>query len=206
MHDFFTTTDTYVERQFRVVDSKLKNEGIGNVYGNKYMDVSNPSGFKIYVILFVADDENVKQLYTYAEKKFHELNDKYCRYIATVDLDKIRRQYNTIVSDGDVVSKHNFRLPESIQISHDSDGVEYRNHLFVNDDTGRVKFKLNTWEAGVIAEEEKQENFVCWIRNPDRASCALCIPYEIDTITRPTYSDFIVVKKRRYFRIGNRYP
>lgn len=195
VHDLFTTTDTDVDRQFRVAESKLKNEGIGNVYGNKYMDVSNPNGFKIDVILFVADDENIKQLHTYAEKRFHELNDKYRRYIATVDSDKIRRQYDTIVSDGDVVSKHNFRLPETIQIPHDSDGVEYRNHLFVNDDTGKVKLKLNTWEAGVIAEEEKQEDFVCWIRNPDRAPWALCIPYEIDTITKPTYPDFIVVRR-----------
>lgn len=195
VHDLFTTTDTDVERQFRVADSKLKNEGIGNVYGNKYMDVSNPNGFKIDVILFVADDENMKQLHLYAEKRFHELNDKYRRYIATVDSDQIRRQYDTIVSDGDIVSKHNFRLPETIQIPHDSDGVEYRNHLFVNDDTGKVKLKLNTWEAGVIAEEEKQEDFVCWIRNPQRAPWALCIPYEIDAITKPTYPDFIVVRR-----------
>lgn len=195
VHDLFTTTDTDVERQFRVADSKLKNEGIGNVYGNKYMDVSNPNRFKIDVILFVADDENMKQLHLYAEKRFHELNDKYRRYIATVDSDQIRRRYDTIVSDGDIVSKHNFRLPETIQIPHDSDGVEYRNHLFVNDDTGKVKLKLNTWEAGVIAEEEKQEDFVCWIRNPQRAPWALCIPYEIDAITKPTYPDFIVVRR-----------
>lgn len=195
VHDLFTTTDTDVDRQFRIADSKLKNEGIGNVYGNKYMDVSNPNEFKIDVILFVADDENIKQLHTYAEKRFHELNDKYRRYIATVDSDKIRRQYDNIVSDGDIVSKHNFRLPETIQIPHDIDGVEYRNHLFVNDDTGNVKLKLNTWEAGVLAEEEKQEDFVCWIRNPDRASWALCIPYEIDTIIKPAYPDFIVVRR-----------
>lgn len=195
VHDLFTTTDTDVDRQFRIADSKLKNEGIGNVYGNKYMDVSNPNEFKIDVILFVADDENIKQLHIYAEKRFHELNDKYRRYIATVDSDKIRRQYDNIVSDGDIVSKHNFRLPETIQIPHDTDGVEYRNHLFVNDDTGNVKLKLNTWEAGVLAEEEKQEDFVCWIRNPDRASWALCIPYEIDTITKPAYPDFIVVRR-----------
>lgn len=195
VHDLFTTTDTDVDRQFRVADSKLKNEGIGNVYGNKYMDINDPNGFKIDVILFVADDDNLKNLHNYAEKRFHDLNDKYRRYIATVDSDKIRRLYDTIVSDGDVVSKHNFRLPETIQIPHDSDGVEYRNHLFVDDETGFAKLKLNTWETGVIEEEEKQDDFICWIRNPVRAPWALCIPYEIDTITKPTYPDFIVVRR-----------
>lgn len=195
VHDLFTTTDTDVDRQFRVADSKLKNEGIGNIYGNKYMDINDPNGFKIDIILFVADDENLKNLHNYAEKRFHELNDKYRRYIATVDSDKIRRQYDTIVSDGDVVSKHNFRLPETIQIPHDKDGIEYRNHLFVDDETGIAKLKLNTWEMGVIEEEQKKDDFICWIRNPVRAPWALCIPYEIDTITKPTYPDFIVVRK-----------
>ena len=60
--------------------------------------------------------------------------------------------------------------------------------------------KLNTWEAGVIEEEEKREDFVCWIRNPSRGSWALCIPYEIDGEIKPTYPDFIVV--RRDERVG----
>lgn len=57
--------------------------------------------------------------------------------------------------------------------------------------------KLNTWEAGVIEEEEKREDFVCWIRNPSRGSWALCIPYEIDGEIRPAYPDFIIVRKDR---------
>ena len=76
-------------------------------------------------------------------------------------------------------------------------GKEYRDHLFVSDITGVATMKLNTWEAGVIEEEEKREDFVCWIRNPSRGSWALCIPYEIDGETKPTYPDFIVVRKDR---------
>lgn len=55
--------------------------------------------------------------------------------------------------------------------------------------------KLNSWEAGVIEEEEKRPDFVCWIRNPSRASWALCIPYEIDGEIKPTFPDFIIVRK-----------
>ena len=195
VHDLFTTTDSDVDRQFRVADSKLCNEGIGNVYGNKYMDVNNLSAFKVDVILFVADDECMNNLYQYAETRFHGLNDEYRRYIATVDSEKVRKQYDSIVSDGDIVSKHNFRLPETIQVPHEDGGREYANHLFVNNDSGVAKLKLNTWETGVIAEEEKRDDFVCWIRNPSRGAWALCIPYEVDTITKPTYPDFIVIRK-----------
>ena len=197
VHDMFTTTDTDIERQFQIADVKLGREGIGMVYGNKYMDMSDLSAFKVDVILFVADEECMNRLHSYAETRFHGLNDDYRRYIATIDSEKIRKEYDSIVSDGDPVSKHNFRLPETIQVPHEVGGKEYRNHLFVSDITGVATMKLNTWEAGVIEEEEKREDFVCWIRNPSRVSWALCIPYEIDGEIKPTYPDFIVVRKDR---------
>ncbi|MEG2291633.1 MAG: DEAD/DEAH box helicase family protein [Clostridium sp.] len=195
VHDLFTSTDTDIDRQFRIAETKLGNEGIGMVYGNKYIDINNPSAFKVDVILFVADDECMNNLHNYAQKRFHGLNDDYRKYIATVNDDKIRSKYERIVSDGDVVSRHNFRLPETIQVPHEDGGKEYNNHLFVNDITGIAKLKLNTWEAGVIEEEEKRDDFVCWIRNPSRASWALCIPYEMDNEIKPTFPDFIVVRK-----------
>ena len=195
VHDMFTTTDTDIERQFQIADVKLGREGIGMVYGNKYGDLSDPTAFKVDVILFVADEDCMDRLHAYAEKRFHGLNDDYRRYIATIDSEKIRRDYDSIVSDGDVVSKHNFRLPETIQVPHEAGGKEYRDHLFVNETTGTAKLKLNGWEADLIAEEEKRPDFVCWIRNPSRASWALCIPYELDGEVKPTYPDFIVVRQ-----------
>ena len=194
VHDLFTTTDTDIDRQFRIADVKLGNEGIGMFYGNKYMDDADPSGFKVDVILFVADDECMINLYQYAEARFHRMNDDYRRYFATITSENIRRQYDRVVSDGDVVSKHNFRLPETIQVPYESGGKEYRDHLFVSEDTGMAKLKLNPWESGVLEEEQSRKDFVCWIRNPSRASWALCIPYEIDGETKPTYPDFIIVR------------
>ena len=187
VHDMFTTTDTDIERQFQIADVKLGREGIGMAYGNKYGDLSDLTAFKIDVILFVADENCMNRLHTYAENRFHGLNDDYRRYIATISSEKIRRDYDSIVSDGDVVSKHNFRLPETIQVPHEAGGKEYRDHLFVSDTTGTAKLKLNGWEADLIAEEEKRQDFVCWIRNPSRASWALCIPYEINGEIKPTY-------------------
>lgn len=195
VHDMFTTTDTDIERQFQIADVKLGREGIGMAYGNKYMDMVDLTAFKVDVILFVADDECMNRLHSYAEDRFHGLNDDYRRYIATIDSEKIRKEYDSIVSDGDPVSKHNFRLPETIQVPHEAGGREYRDHLFVSESTGTAKLKLNGWEAELIEVEEKRPDFVCWIRNPSRGSWALCIPYEIDGEIKPTYPDFIVVRK-----------
>ena len=195
VHDMFTTTDTDIERQFQIADVKLGREGIGMAYGNKYMDMADLTAFKVDVILFVADDECMNRLHSYAEDRFHGLNDDYRRYIATIDSEKIRKEYDSIVSDGDPVSKHNFRLPETIQVPHEAGGREYRDHLFVSEATGTAKLKLNGWEAELIEVEEKRPDFVCWIRNPSRASWALCIPYEINGEIKQTYPDFIIVRE-----------
>lgn len=195
IHDLFTTTDTDIDRQFRLAETKLGSEGVANEYGRQYFDGDEPNAYKIDVIIFAADDECIKSLHTYAEAKFHSLNDTYRRYIAKIESDRFRRQYDSIVSDGDIVSKHNFRLPETIQVAHEDGGREYSNHLFVNANTGTAVMKLNGWEEGVIAEEEKNPEFVCWLRNPSRKSWSLCIPYEMDNETKPAYPDFIIVRK-----------
>lgn len=194
VHDLFTTTDTDVDRQFRIADAKLENEGIGYFYGKKYIDENNPQGFKVDVILFVADDECMEKLHQYAENRFHSMNDDYRRYFAAIPSEDFRRQYDQIVSAGDVISKHNFRLPETIQVPHEIGGKEYNNHLFVSESSGVAKLKLNSWESGVLEEEQSRKDFVCWIRNPSRGAWALCIPYEMDGEMKAMYPDFIIVR------------
>lgn len=195
VHDIFTTTDTNIDRQFRLADVQLGNDGIGNAYGRLYYDEADPSAFQIDVILFAADSDCITNLHEYARKKFHLLNDQYRIYIAKMKDDQIRKKFDSIVSDGDTVSKHSFRLPETVQFPNEVGGTEYQTHLFVDPNTGTAKMKLNSWETGVIAEEEKRADFVCWIRNPVRAPWALCLPYEIDNEKKSTYPDFIVVRK-----------
>lgn len=193
VHDLFSTTDTDIDRQFRLADTKLGNEGVGNAYGKKYIDYDDPVAYKIDVILFVADAVSMSMLDDFARNRFHELNDSYRRKTSTLP-EKYKKKYDDIVSDGDVVSKHNFRLPETIQIPHENDGKLYSNHLFV-DNSGTALIKLNGWEEKVIEEEETQEDFVCWLRNPPRGTWALCIPYELDGERKPTYPDFLIIRQ-----------
>lgn len=54
---------------------------------------------------------------------------------------------------------------------------------------------MNSWEAGVLEEEAAAEDFVCWIRNPSRSSWSLCIPYEINNEIKPSYPDFIIIRR-----------
>lgn len=193
IHDLFSTTDTDIERQFRLAETRLGNEGVGNAYVNRYYDEDDVLNLKIQVIIFSANVDCMNALNDYAQQKFHDLNDANRR--RTVSLpEKFKKKYDDIVSDGDIVSKHSLRLPETIRVPHEMEGKLYSNHLFV-DDSGTALINLNGWERKVIAEEEQQEDFVCWLRNPSRGSWALCIPYEIDGETKPTYPDFLIIRR-----------
>lgn len=193
VHDFISTTDTDIERQFRLAESRLGNEGIGNAYCNRYYKENDILSNRIDVIIFAADTNCMDNLNAYAKDKFHELNDKNRRKTVTLP-EKYKKKYDDILSDGDIVSKHNFRLPETIRIPHESEGIVFNNHLFV-DNSGSAIINLNGWEQKVIEEEQVQKEFVCWLRNPSRVSWALCIPYEINGITKPTYPDFLIIRR-----------
>ncbi len=192
-HDVYSTTDTDIERQFRLAETRLGNEGVGNAYVNHYYDEDEVLTLKIHVIIFAANADCMDALNEYAQRKFHDLNDANRRRTVTLP-EKYKKKYDDIVSDGDIVSKHNFRLPETIRVPHEVEGKLYSNHLFV-DHSGTALINLNGWERKVIAEEEQQEDFVCWLRNPSRGSWALCIPYEIDGETKPTYPDFLIIRR-----------
>ena len=190
---FTISTDTDIDRQFRRAENKLGNEGVGNKYGRYFYNPDDPNEFKIDVILYAADDNCMARLMSYAERMFHKMNDDYRRKIIGLE-ERFIKQYNTIVSDGDIVSKHNFRLPETITQPREINGRNYTDHLFV-DDSGTAKINLNNWEEGVLEEEQSQTDFVCWLRNPPRKPWSLCIPYEMRGEQKPAYPDFIIVRK-----------
>lgn len=193
IHDIFSTTDTDIERQFRSAETRLGNEGVANAYVNRYYNYDEVLNLKIHIIIFAANTDCMDALTSYAKEKFHALNDANRRRTVTLP-ERFRKNYDAIVSYGDTISKHNFRLPETIRVPHESEGLLYANHLFV-DDSGFAVINLNGWERKVIAEEEQQEDFVCWLRNPSRGSWALCIPYKINGEIKPTYPDFLIIRR-----------
>jgi len=192
LYDLLTLSDSDLDRQARAAEVRLGNFGFVNAYGQMYFDDDEPNSYKIESILFAADDNCIAQLNAYAEKRFHELNDKY-RVLLVNKPDKFKKQYSDIIADSDKVTKHNFSLPEIISMKVQDDGKEYDNHLFANDN-GIAKIKLNNWEEGVLEEESKQSDFVCWIRNASRGNWSLCIPYQLGAETKAMHPDFLIVR------------
>lgn len=192
--NLITSTDTDLDRQVRIADKQLGDFGASNRYGHHYFDPENPNSYKIDIILFAADDACMAALRKYAEDAFHEMDDTYRKYVIKQS-EQYRTQYDAIITDGELVSRHSFRLPETIRVRFDKDGKEYSDHLFVDEKTGTARIKLNDWEADLIKQESKKPDFVCWLRNPSQEKWALCIPYEKNGETRSTYPDFLVIRR-----------
>lgn len=192
--DLFSTTDTDLDRQFRLAELKLGNEGVGIRYGTRYADDDNPAGYKIDVIIFAADADCMDMLHNYARSRFHDINDANRRRITGLT-ERYRKKYDSIVSDGDIISKHNFRLPETISIERSNVGEAYTDHLFVDNATGKAVINLNNWEKAVLQAERGRSDYICWLRNPPRKSWSLCIPYEQNAEKKSMYPDFLIIRK-----------
>lgn len=188
----FTSSNADLERQFRQANNLLYNEGLGYKYGQYYLDSNDEDAYKIQFILYVGNEDCIKSLQTYAETKFHDLIDEY-RFKINKLPESFRLQYDKIVSDGDIISKHNFRLPENINVTLEENGDTYTDHLFVNS-CGIAKFKLNDWEKVTLEEERKREGYICWLRNQPRKPWAMCIPYMINNEYKPMYPDFLIFR------------
>ena len=193
--DLFVTTDTDIERQFRQAEAVLKNEGASNRYLQKILNAGNDiEDGKIDVILFVANPDCLINLERFAKTKFHDLCDRFRLKTLTLSI-ALQNEYKTIVRNGDAVSKYNFSLPATISMPHDANGKEYSDHLFVNEAKGTAKIKLDGWEEGVLKEEQRRKNFVCWLRNHPRASWSLAIPYSNEqNEMKSFFPDLLIVR------------
>lgn len=192
-YSYYTSSDEDIDRKFRIAEKILGGFGLGAAYGVSHFNQDNPSEYMIHVILFAADKDCVDRLHLYAKDKFNEMSDAYRLQFAHMQVDKYRKQYDAIISNGNEVSTHSFRLPEQIRPLIDPKGERYYNHFFVNEDTGYAKIYLDTWEKAVIDEESDRKDFVCWIRNPSRG-WGLCLQRLENGIVKRFYPDFLIIR------------
>ena len=199
-HIIASATFADIDRRFKQAEAKLGNEGIGNAYGNAYMQ-PNIDAYKLDIILYASDQNNLIWLDNYSKNKFHSFQRDYRLRIGTLS-QVFKDKYRKCCGEGDLVSWHSFALPLDIQPRAAVTGKEYIDHLYVNPDTGKVRIALNPWEEGVISAEQKRDDFVCWLRNNDRKPWSFCIPYKKGnpSVDAATYPDFIIIR-----RSGNDY-
>ena len=186
-----------VERQSDAAAHKLGRANYATAYAYRYQQELSDEDGKIDCILFVAEQDCMDALYRYARDEYHRLLDANRRKLANLS-ERCRKEYQSIAAQGDKVSKHSLLLPDNPgggTYPSAEDGKVYYKHLYVDEEYGTWQAKLNTWEAGVLEEENQREDFVCWVRNPVKRSWALCIPYAMGNVDKPMYPDFLIVRR-----------
>lgn len=183
-----------LDRQLQNADAVLGKFGFANIYGGRYYDDDDPNSYKIDFVLFAADDDCRAKMHAYAKRKLQDFVGRYRVRIANSNNDTLKKKWHDILADSDEVSEQNFTIPENIIVREDPDGTEYDDHLLASEQTGVAKIKLNGWESALIEEEARRIDFVCWLRNPSRATWALCLPYEIGGEKKSFYPDFLIVR------------
>ncbi len=81
--------------------------------------------------------------------------------------------------------------PETIEVRRGD--LPLAKHLYV-DEGGLFPSKLNKWEAKVISRELENPRVIAWLRNFDRKSWSLTIPYQEGGKVRALYPDFLVAR------------
>ncbi len=190
--DLYSKTDAGLQHQYQMAEVLLCGEGIGKRYADKYEDEEDENAFMYDVILYAADEHQRDIRMDYARTEFNRLADLYRPKTKCIS-ENYRLQYNNLVTLGSEISKHLFHLPEAINVDLDNEGETCTDHLFVNAD-GTATFNLKGWEPITLAEERKNPNYICWLRNQDRKPWALCIPYKYGNEVHRMYPDFIIVR------------
>jgi hypothetical protein len=148
---------------------------------------------KVEVVLLAQDHDGMKGLVTFAEGEFDGLYTKHKRDIAMLK-EQRRKHYERLrlaTSDPQDIP---WTLPDSIDFRRSVKAPEYDKHLYLEDDA-KFRADLGSWEREVLAIELRDKNIVGWLRNVDRKSWSLEIPYRDAGSVKPMFPDLVVVRK-----------
>ncbi len=167
-------------------------EGLHRTYWKRFHDQDNPNQAKLELIAIMRQSETVPALEKFAREQFDECWNKHKAEIKKLSA-SVRVRFNALIQSSGKAAAQDWELPD--QIVEKKEGSALDNHLFCDADGKFFADMSNTWEAGLLADEMKKNDFVCWLRNMDRRDWAFCVPYEMAGVTKPFFPDFAVVRK-----------
>lgn len=177
-----------IARHFEQAGRRL-GEGMHKEYWKRHAD-DDYIDVQIDVIMLADNTAAMERLEAYAEKCFLELYDKNRRSIGTLSEEKQTR-YDRLVHSSAQPVPLEWKLPASIDFTVSENAQPYKKHLFC-ENGGSANIYLNSWERGVLLEEI--DDAVCWLRNLDRKSWSLEIPYDVKGVWTPMYPDLVIVR------------
>jgi type III restriction enzyme len=171
---------------------KMLGEGLHMEFWRKTVDMDDPLRAKLVLYLVLQDDAAGKRLEELCGGRLEELFEKYSRDIRGLTT-SAREKYRKIRQQAKDPEPVDLIYPQTIQLTKGE--TRWRDHLYV-DSNGDFHTDLNSWEEAVLKEEMGKPGFAGWLRNVDRKQWALTIPYEMSGEVKPTYPDFIILRRK----------
>jgi type III restriction enzyme len=185
-------SDTDIDRQFEEA-GRLLSHGLHTTYWTAHSE-REPFEVKIELIILTREMSVMGAIETAAEAEFNRLYDKHKRAISKL-VEHRRGYYERLRLATPKPTAVPWHLPDSINFRRKPSDPSWDRHLYV-EENGKFRTELRPWEAGVLARELARSDVVGWLRNVDRQSWSLEIPYESGGNVVPMFPDLIVVRKQ----------
>jgi type III restriction enzyme len=151
------------------------------------------SEVKVEVVALTQDHDSMQRLESFAEKEFYMLYEEHKRSIAPLK-EQRRKYYERLCLAASEPQNIPWMLPESIDFNRSPSAPEYEKHLYLGKD-GKFRADLGNWEREVLEIELQDEHVVGWLRNLDRKSWSLEIPYRDAGSFKSMFPDMLIVRK-----------
>jgi len=102
-----------------------------------------------------------------------------------------QQEYNEIRRLASSPEEVSISYPQTIEVT--KGGKDWQQHLYV-DSAGSFPATFNRWESAVVGEVLGRADVVGWLRNIDRKSWSVTIPYRLHGEYQALYPDFLVVR------------
>lgn len=148
---------------------------------------------KVEVVALTQKHDSMQRLESFAENEFYTLYEEYKRSIAPLK-EQRRKYYERLCLAASEPQNIPWMLPKSIDFNRSPNAPEYEKHLYLEKD-GKFRADLGNWERDVLEIELQDENVLGWLRNIDRKSWSLEIPYRDAGSIKPMFPDLLIVRK-----------
>lgn len=180
-----------IDRQFEQAGRSLGN-GLPMEYWHAHAD-RDAEDVKVEVIVLAQDSDGMRGLEQFAETEFDRLYEERRREISGLR-EQRRGPYEKLQLATATPQDIPWHLPETIDFRRTAHAPLFERHLYLEDD-GHFRADLGSWEREVIESELTNSEVVGWLRNVDRKSWSLEIPYRDGGAIRPMFPDLVVVRR-----------
>jgi type III restriction enzyme len=183
-----------VEDLFEASGRKL-NEGLHKAWWRDRVgnDPAVRETAKLELFALCIDPDLLRKVENASQEKVQKWLKTHSADIAKLD-EASRTAYNEVRNLAANPELAPISYPASIQ-GKEADG-KWAKHLYVAHD-GLFHAGFNEPERRVLDLTIPKKDVVAWLRNVDRKSWALCVPYEVDGEFRAMYPDFLVIRKEK---------